>query len=31
MLSMKPAKEHMKGKGAELVGINMEGPFVNKE
>ena len=27
---MKAAKEHKNGKGADLVGINMEGPFVNK-
>ena len=29
--AMKAAKEHKNGKGADLVGINMEGPFVNKE
>ena len=31
MQAMKAAKEHKNGKGADLVGINMEGPFVNKE
>ena len=29
--AMKAAKEHKNGKGADLVGINMEGPFINKE
>ena len=29
--AMNAAREHKNGKGADLVGINMEGPFVNKE
>lgn len=29
--AMKAAKGHKNGKGADLVGINMEGPFINKE
>ncbi len=29
--AMKAAKEHKNGKGADLVGMNMEGPFINKE
>ena len=30
-LAMKAAKGHKNGKGADLVGINMEGPFIYKE
>ena len=29
--AMKAAKGHKNGKGADFVGINMEGPFINKE
>lgn len=31
MKAMNAAREHKNGKGADLVGINMEGPFVNAE